>query len=343
MGKAVMNHLKVWSLSGGAALLIAGSVLADPGATPGPATASAPDPMLWLQKIQHAAQNVNYTGLLVYQQGQQMQASRITHAADASGEHEKLETLDGAPKEFIRDNDEVKCYIPETRTVVIEKRGSARPFPGLLTNQVGSLDQLYTARLSTPDRVAGFACQIVVLTPKDNMRYGHRLCVEPASGLLLRAQTLNQRNEVIEQISFTQVSIGVPIDRLALRSRFATPGSTWRVENAGTKPTDLARTGWVLSNMPPGFRKVMELMRTRSGASDSVAQMVLSDGMAAVSVFIEPLPAGVQAAPAQSRLSRQGAISVYSLTVDGHAVTVLGDAPADSVMQIGNAVEFRKP
>ncbi len=343
MGKAVMNHFKVLSLGlgSGAALLIAGGVMADPGAAP---AAGAPDPILWLQKIQHAAQNVNYTGLLVYQQGQQMQASRIAHAADATGEHEKLETLDGAAKEFIRDNDEVKCYIPATRTVVIEKRGSARPFPGLLTTQVGSLDQLYSARLGAPDRVAGFACQMVVLTPKDNMRYGHRLCVEPASGLLLRAQTLNQRNEVIEQISFTQVSIGVPIDKLALRSRFATPGSTWRVENAGTTPTDLARTGWVLSNMPPGFRKVMELLRTRSGQSDAVAQMVLSDGMAAVSVFIEPLPPGAaQSAPAQSRLSRQGAISVYSLTVDGHTVTVLGDAPADSVMQIGNSLEFHKP
>jgi sigma-E factor negative regulatory protein RseB len=326
------GHARRWL--GVAGMVLAGSAAAEPGA----------DAMAWLQKIQHAAQNVNYTGFLIYQQGPQIQASRIVHAADATGEHEKLETLDGAPKEFIRDNDEVKCYIPATRTVVIEKRGTARPFPGLLTAQVGSLDQLYATRLEAPDRVAGFACQTIVLEPKDNLRYGHRLCVETGSGLLLRAQTLNQRNEVIEQIAFTQVNIGVPIDRLALRSHFAVAGTTWRIENAGAKPVDLAQSGWVLDTMPAGYRKVLELLRTRTGQTQAIGHMVLSDGMAAVSVFIEPLqgpasPAGAVAA----RLSRQGAINVYSLQVDGHTVTVLGDAPADSVMQIGNAIRFHKP
>src|SRR5271166_6403331 len=118
---ALPGHARRWlGATGVAGMLLAGSACAEPAA----------DAMSWLQKIQHAAQNVNYTGLLIYQQGQQIQASRIVHAADATGEHEKLETLDGAPKEFIRDNDEVKCYIPDTKTIVIEKRGGARPFPG---------------------------------------------------------------------------------------------------------------------------------------------------------------------------------------------------------------------
>jgi sigma-E factor negative regulatory protein RseB len=333
--RASPSHARRWlGVTGVAGMVIAGSACAEPAA----------DAMAWLQKIQHAAQNVNYTGLLIYQQGQQIQASQIVHAADATGEHEKLETLDGAPKEFIRDNDEVKCYIPATRTVVVEKRGAARPFPGLLTAQVGSLDQLYSARLEAPDRVAGFACQTIVLEPKDNLRYGHRLCVENNSGLLLRGQTLNQRNEIIEQIAFTQVNIGVPIDRRALQSRFATAGTTWRIENAGAKPADLAQAGWVLDNMPPGFKKVLELLRTRTGQTQAVGHMVLSDGMAAVSIFIEPLQGpAVPSAGNATRLSRQGAINVYSLQVDGHTVTVLGDAPVDSVIQIGNAIRFHKP
>jgi sigma-E factor negative regulatory protein RseB len=336
---ALPGRARWWLGVGGVAgAMLAGTACAEPG------TAPASDPMSWLQKIQHAAQSVNYTGLLIYQQGQQIQASRILHAADAAGEHEKLETLDGAPKEFIRENDEVKCYIPATRTLVVEKGGNTRPFPGLLTAPVSTVDQFYTVRLEAPDRVAGFTCQMLVLEPKDGLRYGHRLCVETGSGLLLRAQTLNQRNEVIEQIAFSQVSIGVPIDKLALRSHFALPGSTWRVENGGAKPADLSQSGWVLDDIPAGFRKVMELMRTRAGQNDSVGHMVLSDGMSAISVFIEPLagPEGT-ALTASTRLSRQGAISVYSLQVGTHTVTVLGDAPVDSVMQIGNAVHFRKP
>src|SRR5580693_2590252 len=166
-------------VAGVAGSVFAGNVGADQGQF------QSVDAMAWLQRIQHAAQNVNYTGLLIYQQGPQIQVSRIVHEADATGEHEKLETLDGPPKEFIRDNDEVKCYLPASRTIVIEKRGTARPFPGLLTAQVGSLDLLYSARLEAPDRVAGYSCQTIVLEPKDDLRYGHRLCVDNASGLLL--------------------------------------------------------------------------------------------------------------------------------------------------------------
>jgi sigma-E factor negative regulatory protein RseB len=312
-------------------LLAAGGVCAETNA----------DVMTWLLKIQHAAQSVNYTGLLVYQQGQQIQTSRITHAADAGGEHERLEMLDGSPKEFIRNNDEVKCYIPDTKTVIVEKRGAVRTFPGLLTAQVGSLAQFYTMRLGPNDRVAGFPCRLILLEPKDDLRFGHRLCAEAGSGLLLRAQTLSQRGEVIEQIAFTQVNIGAPIARKALKSSYASVGTRWRIENAAAAPADLTRSGWVVNKLPAGFVKVMELSRTLPGQTEAVGHMVLSDGFASISVFIEP-PRRT-AAPPESRLSTQGAINVYSRQVGGYTVTVLGEAPADSVVKIGNAIEFQKP
>jgi sigma-E factor negative regulatory protein RseB len=312
-------------------LLAAGGVCAETNA----------DVMTWLMKIQHAAQSVNYTGLLVYQQGPQIQTSRITHAADAGGERERLEMLDGSPKEFIRNNDEVKCYNPETKTVIVEKRGAARTFPGLLTAQVGSLGQFYTMRLGLRDRVAGFACQMILLEPKDDLRFGHRLCAETGSGLLMRAQTLNQQGDVIEQIAFTQVNIGALVARNALKSSYASTGTRWRVENAAAAPADLTRSGWILNELPAGFVKVMELSRTLPGQSKAVGHMVLSDGLAAVSVFIEP-PRGTSTPP-ESRLSTQGAINVYSRQVAGYTVTVLGEAPADSVVKIGNAIEFQKP
>ena len=307
----------------------------------GAAAQPASEVAAWLGRIQGAAQTVNYTGLLVYQQGPQIQTSRISHAADAAGEHERLEMLDGSPQEFVRNNDEVKCYMPESKTVIVEKRGASRTFPGLLTSQFGALAQHYAMRLGPKDRVAGFPCQIILLQPKDALRFGHRLCAETGSGLLLRAQTLNQRGDVIEQIAFTQVSIGSRVARKALQSNYASTAPGWRVESAAAVPADLARIGWKLNELPAGFVKIMELSRTLPGQSEAVGHMVLSDGLAAVSVFIEPPRAA--APPAESRLSSQGAINVYSRQVMGHTVTVLGEAPADSVVKIGDAIEFQKP
>jgi sigma-E factor negative regulatory protein RseB len=65
---------------------------------------------------------------------------------------------------------------------------------------------------------------------------------------------------------------------------------------------------------------------------------VVSDGLAAVSVFIEPLTDKVTQAPLG--LSRQGAANVYIKRLANHLVTVVGEVPADSVKLIANGVEF---
>jgi sigma-E factor negative regulatory protein RseB len=98
-----------------------------------------------------------------------------------------------------------------------------------------------------------------------------------------------------------------------------------------------ADTGWVLKNRPAGFKKLTELKRSIAGRAAMVSQIVYSDGLAAVSVFIEPLP---KAQPPQS-LSHQGAVNIYVRRISDHMVTVLGETPAATVMQIANQLEFR--
>src|SRR4051794_12904546 len=83
----------------------------------------------WLRKIQSAAQKLNYSGTFVYQQANQMRTSRITHVQDGKNEIEKLEILDGKPREYIRNNEEVICYVPEAKTLLVEKRITHDIFP----------------------------------------------------------------------------------------------------------------------------------------------------------------------------------------------------------------------
>jgi sigma-E factor negative regulatory protein RseB len=66
-----------------------------------------------------------------------------------------------------------------------------------------------------------------------------------------------------------------------------------------------------------------------------VKHLVFSDGLATVSVFIEPVAA--MAKPMQSVI-RQGAVHVYMRTVADHQITVLGEVPSVTVMQIANSV-----
>ena len=113
---------------------------------------AAPDAMAWLHKIAAASRQVNYAGTFVYQHGNQTETSRIAHLVNAGGEFERLEILDGPPREILRNNENVTCYLPETKTVVIEKR-MARRFPVALPEQVSGISDNYVIRKGRQDRV----------------------------------------------------------------------------------------------------------------------------------------------------------------------------------------------
>lgn len=286
----------------------------------------------WLQKIATAAHRLNYSGIFVYQRGAFMETSSIVHMTDESGEHEKLEVLDGPPRETIRNNDEVICFMPEEKGVVAEKRRSQKHFPALLPRRLSGIGENYAVRLGGVERVAGHDCQNVILEPRDAYRYGYRFCAESGSGLLLKASTLNEKNEVVNQFSFTQARIGGTIDRDLLKPKYA------RHQHMQMQAAPaMADSGWQVKSLPAGFRKIMEQKRNFPGKKVSASHLVFSDELVAVSVFVEPL-AGTE--KPVSGLSSQGAINVYTKPVADHQVTVLGEVPAVTVMQIANSVFF---
>lgn len=298
------------------------------------------DALSWLQRIHAATQKLSYTGTFVYRSGEQTETLRIVHIAARNGPQERLETLEGQPREIVRNGDEVKCYLPGSTTVKVDKQAGKKIFPALLPANLQDISEHYELTKGGIERVAGYECQSILLEPKDKLRYGHRLWADTGTGMLLKSQTLNDRNEVVEQFAFTQISLGGKIDHGQLKSKFLAKSRAWRVENSGGVATDLGASGWSIRPELPGFKKVTEMKRTQGGSSE-VGHVVYSDGLAAVSVFIEPM-ANKTSLP-QPGLSRQGAINIYSRQIAEHLVTVVGEAPADSVKKIADSVEYRKP
>ena len=300
----------------------------------GAAQAQSPETLGWLRKMHDATQKLSYTGTFVYQNGPRSETSRITRYVDASGDIEKLEVLDGMPREIVRTKDTVRCYLPGLRLVKVDRR-TERDFPALLPERITALARHYDISLGETRRIANFDCQAVVLTPRDNLRYGYRLYADTNSGMLLRAVTVDAAGEQVEQFTFTQLTIGA-VSREMVKSRHAS--RSWRTEDTEAAPARLA--GWGLSSELPGFQKIFELKR-RLGESRSAGQVVYSDGLAAVSVFIESLEG--RSDPVRTGLSSMGAIHIYTREVANHMVTVVGEAPAASVQRIANAVEYRRP
>lgn len=292
-----------------------------------------------LQRMYNATRKLNYTGTFIYQNGQSSESSRIAHFVDANGVRERVEVLDGAPREIVRVNNEVKCYLPNSGTVKVERLMVDRPLLPVLPTRVAGIAEHYHVRKGPIERVAGMESQLVELEPKDNLRYGHRMWGELSTKMVLRAQAFDQSREVVEGFTFTEIKIGGQIPKELLRTRFASKSREWRVEESGAVVTNIAQHGWNIGQTPPGFQKLAEVKR-RFGSTNDVSQVVLTDGIAAVSIFIERA-AGRAAEVGPIGASRQGSINVFTRIMGEHLVTVVGDVPAECVQSIASGMEYR--
>ena len=171
------------------------------------------------------------------------------------------------------------------------------------------------------------------------MRYGHKLWADVDSGLLLKSLLFNERNETVEQFTFTQLNTRIAFDREAVKCKWADVAASWVWESPKMSDTNFEDSGWQFRS-GQGFRKISEMKRSMPNKSMEVGHIVLSDGLSSVSVFIEPLTEAML--KLHQGLSSQGAINVYTKRIANHIVTVLGEAPAASIVQIGNSIEYRK-
>lgn len=301
---------------------------------------AAGDALEWLKKIADSSRTVSYAGTFVYQHGNKVETSRVVHYVNqAGGVFEKLETLDGPPREVIRANDHVTAYIPDARVVLIERR-STRHLPVMLPEKLSDLTSQYEVKKLELDRMGGYRCLWIGVSSKDKLRYGRKFCAELESGLPLRAQVYNENMQVIESFGFSQLTLGGKFSRDQVASRYEAQAlaQKWRVDKSALNVMEQASdTGWSAASLPVGFRKSMEVKRTIAGRPLAMPHLVYSDGLSAISVFIEPK---VKELPAKALMS-QGAVHIYKRAHGEHIVTVLGEAPAATVMQIANSMELK--
>ncbi len=299
------------------------------------------DAMQWLQRATSTAQQVSYSGTFVYRNGSRSETSRIVHQASNGNQMERLEVLDGTPREVIRHNDEVRCYLPEKRLVIIEHSSVRRTFPVLLPVSLTGLSDHYLIRKGSTERVAGFDSQIVRLEPRDAWRFGHQLWVDVGSGLLLKADIFDVRGESLESMVFTDLHIGEPAIPDALKSRYAAAAKgNWQIRQA--KLRDLRDDAqWLFRADLPGFRRQASMRRSTGKDAEELNMLhwVFTDGLASMSVFISPLRQSTESG--EESVQSLGALSVLKRVVDGHQIVVMGDLPPAAVKRFAEGIGVR--
>ncbi len=301
------------------------------------------DPLLddadWLRTMAFAAHETNYSGVFVYQAGNRVETSRITHVVDEHGEHERLEGLDGQRREVIRNNDQVWLQLGEKK-VHFEQQRPPRAFPALLPEQIQTLKENYEVTQQEEDRVADYHAHTLLLKPKDSLRYTRKMWAHSESGLLLKAAVLDSRGKVIEQYAFSQLQIGGNIEcKWAIPDAKDVARMAQRKHLSPLPHSNLANTvsGWQVDGVPAGFKKLLEMSRNMRDKKFPVVHIVYSDGLAALSVFVEK---ATDAAGYRAGLKSQGAVHIYSRLAGDHLVTVVGEMPPRAVIQVADSVRY---
>jgi len=292
-----------------------------------------------LQKAALAARALSYQGIFVCQSGQQSKSVQIKHFFDGQNEFARNVLLDGSPREVLSQGGDLVIYNPKNEKIVIEKRRGQNMFPAVLPANLVEIKENYTLRSGGVERVAGREAQIMFLEPKDALRYSYRFWIDTEYGLILKSVMFNSRNEMMDSISFTQLNLINTVDLDWFKPKIDNK-KNYVMEDAVPAQADYNTSPhWTLKELPAGYRKVDQMIRMVHGKSLPVTHVVFSDGLASVSLFIEPVVKGVKPRTGHSVV---GNTSFYSSVAGYLQITVLGEVPEATVAQIANSVVFIK-
>jgi sigma-E factor negative regulatory protein RseB len=295
----------------------------------------------WLMRMQEASRVRSYVGTFVVSSSAgSMSSARIWHVGNAVQQIERVEVLTGAPRSTIRRNEEVMTFLPEHRLVRSERREDLGLFPNILKSTDTSIPEFYSAKALGSDRVAGFDADVVQLAPKDALRFGYKIWTEKRSGLVVKLQTLDAEGKVLEQSAFSELQLDTPI-RPEKLTQMMQPPQGWRVERAHAVKTSAAQEGWSLRTEVAGFKPMSCYKRptAQAPAPEGAIQWIFSDGLASVSLFVEPYD---RARHQQEGVFAAGATQTLTRRIDDWWLTAVGEVPAQTLRAFAQSLERRK-
>jgi len=312
----------------------------------------AEDPRDWLQKMNQALATRNYDGTFFHLSEGRVETMRIVHRVRAGRVTERLQSLDGSGREFVRNNDELTCYLPDQHTVLVEPRPEHGPFLGSLPQFGADVNEFYRIESLPAAHILGRTARVIAVNPKDQFRFGYRLLLDEKTAMPLKTQLCDSRGQVIEQIFFARLDMPESIPDSDLAPAVRTEGMRWVRQGPSQNAASPALSAYRASELPPGFHLTVAGAQTIGGATVPASHLVYSDGLATVSVFIEAqadaqragtggadATPSAPAEPPMQGLARVGSGFAFSTVVQGHQVTAVGEVPAQTVEFIAHAVK----
>ncbi|PHS25452.1 MAG: transcriptional regulator [Methylophaga sp.] len=301
-------------------------------------SAQADEAALLLERSSLATKQLSYNGVFAVQKAEDLQSVRIIHRVDEQGVVERLASLSGVEREFIRTNDRVTCIYPEGQRPQVNRQPLGRGFPSDLIVRMKSASEYYNLTLGQQGRVAAYQAQELFMQPIDQYRYGYRLWIEKENALLLQADLISEYGKVLEKFAFSSVVINGEITDQLLQPQMVGNEMTWNRKDAEPMIDNAIPNAskWQITWLPKGFNLTGYQHRfARNGAP--LEQRIYSDGLSSVSVFMEKMRARHGHLHGGSQM---GTVNAFGTIINSYFVTVVGEVPAQTVEKIGTAIQY---
>ncbi len=286
-----------------------------------------------LQRMMEGLKSYSYTGTFVYLHGNQLETLSVTHAVTGDQVMQRLISLNGSAREVRMDAQAVTCVLPDAKAVSESRRAGVSGMWPALDADLERLQRHYLLRSLGDFRVAGRQADVVGIIPKDGFRYGYRFYLDRDTGLPLKTDLMGVKAKPLVQVMFTSFEL-LPAGSAAPRPLQEQDGFSRMLRAAPQSSAAEASRDWMVADPPPGFDTYL-YNHWKDTAGSPVEHLVLSDGLASVSVYVEPNSAqGLKGA------AELGAINAWGRVADGRRITAVGEVPAETVRKIAEAVRF---
>ena len=291
------------------------------------------DPWSILEKSAKASQQLNYEGVFHSQSSSESNSTHVIHANIDNKEYCLLKMLDGAPNEVFCSGDMV--YVTSQDGLLIKKRKNQFLFPSVLPSDIKHLKKNYQLSFGEKKRVADRMAQHIELKAKDNLRFNYHIWIDDKNLLPLKLIVTNNKNKTIEQSTFTTIAFS----KVLKKDIFEKNINLSEIYVAKNKFVEnyVSNKFWNLKDLPSGFKEVDLISRRVNGLNLLDYQIIFSDGLAYVSLFIRPITRGTE--PKEGTVAI-GPTNISARYQDGYQIMSVGMVPPETVNTFSGAIEF---
>jgi sigma-E factor negative regulatory protein RseB len=151
-------------------------------------------------------------------------------------------------------------------------------------------------------------------------------------------QTVDPAGNVLEQAAFSELALDATVRMDKLNQMMgATEG--WRVEKAEAVKTTAAAEGWQLKSAIAGFKPISCYKRPAAPAAEGTLQWIFSDGLAAVSLFVEAYD---RQRHVNEGMFASGATQTLTRRIQDWWLTAVGEVPPQTLKAFALSLERRK-